>query len=86
MNISYMLYIITINTQGVPTAEKTHRGREPSIYNNNNNVQPAQVYNLSMQRNIIYLKAQEDERFILALVTPLIRRVHEMVRYLLFNT
>ena len=37
MNISYMLYIITINTQGVPTAEKTHWGREPSIYNNNNN-------------------------------------------------
>ena len=32
-----MLYIITINTQGVPTAEKTHQGREPSIYNNNNN-------------------------------------------------
>ena len=37
MNISYMLYIITINTQGVPTVEKTHRGREPSTYNNNNN-------------------------------------------------
>ena len=35
MNISYVIYNY-YQYPGVPTVEKTHRGREPSIYNNNN--------------------------------------------------
>ena len=54
MNISYMLYIITINTQGVPTAEKTHRGREPSIYNNNNNNNTHTLYNNNICRKKVF--------------------------------